>query len=1028
MACPPVGNGICKNSKFKSTISSINKTGFVELINDKKGFSTRATKIFNYFSRGVIDFNKKIEPETIITFYIRVFYVIDNNKSLSYKMEILNDDNPRKVLIKDLRFNSLQEFADSSIAIDLLDKSQIQGLVNKIKSLLNKKLEKQIVSAPPPKSNNPTQTTALRASQGGLNAPAQTQAQAPASGGTQATSPGASTTQGQTAAVAPTSDKIDASLASLQDTGYLNTSKPKNFPLIDQPNGSYKPLSEVSRFVFDSANASDTYAIAPEENVRNNSNNIKFSQSNRKYFGANLAVLNKLESVDFKSGFDKQDYIAYLIPYGTPGIASNPSQTVSTQIPGADSLIRPGLAGANTAKGNGEVVAKNNSAAFDLFKSASIAFSLSSAVENTENLSVSELDKVYTFQWNSLLNKEKQSEIEAASQLIINTIKNIYDKDKYPGYEKIIKDKKLRLKPIESEYQKIISNLGKSLSSLSKKVVIADTFQPDIFGSQNFVTDPTNQFNLPTDSYKFNVKEATENFNKSKQLIEDVASGKAKFSSVVFTGKSADPTPVNNKDAGVTGVDPSLKIWQFLYNPQSITIDVKADYAESNTWGATDDGQSGQSVLWQRNKNPVMRLDEVVLNGFIHGKKVAQLEEGLFALLMSRDGPGQIEPTVWEFVWGRRRFGPCIINDIQVVEKQWEAGEVLTATVSFTLTQIPKWQIIDSTVKFYDPTAMGTFAAPPEQQTAPSSTSDTQPSGTTDAEQKANAPGGGGKSDPCRAVFNNTLDNAIGKKSVVNYLFACSKKTNPPIDLYKNLINSKDLDSEIENILSKLNAQCNTFEGGKTPAGISTPQQGEEYKKQAKPTLKQAYKEAVLCKNRNKDRSERRSPRSVNNLLEKLYKGTEFKLSGTSFTSFRTGEEVFKYYESCIDQALIIYNKGSRQSLSEGLATYLNFDKPFDSKRFLNFRKNYSDLTGNLLFAPEDRRLSFQSETRRLFQGFWLFLIVNMKRKDLNIPVTSSNLITRADYYIQVKLDSNRIPIGYSVELGNGKKVIRDFQ
>lgn len=997
MTCPPIGDSICKNSKFKPTISSQDKEGF-------KSFFKKKYKLKQEISSARYKIKYK---EVMLLFYYR----INNRKEVGYKIQTFAgvSNYEKYPLGGPATYVSLNDFRSGS-AQSNFTASVLNQIISDIKNNLGAILNKSIQST---QQTQPSKPTPKRENRGTTPAPRNTDSSARgATGPTSST--GTSTSTQQSPATVPGSGATGA-IGALQDTGYLNTSRPKDFPLINQPNGQYKPLSEVSRFVFDASLASSPIDIEREYVLETNTsedNRVtgRYSNTNRKRFGANLAVLNKLESVEFHEGKvsdDKRDYIAYLIPYGSPGIESNPSSTVSTQVPAPDSSVPVGpnnIPGISTLKGDSKIISEKNPEAFDLFISAQILTSIRDEVK----LSREELTKIYTKQWMDLIDSKQ-------NDLIIDSIDIIYSQENYPNNKNEIIKNRLRLQPLL--YKKIISNLERDLNSLSKK----ETPKNILSAQQNLDVSQITQADIKSTSFKINRESSVAAFNNTLNpdlffLNPDspnitfgyiVMENSNRFNTMTITGRSADPVESSNKkDAGTSGIDPSLKVWQFLYNPQSITIDVKADYAESNTWGATDDGQSGQSVIWQRNRNPVMRLDEVVLNGYIHGKKVGQLEEGLFALLMSRDGPGQIEPTVWEFVWGKRRFGPCIINNIQVVEKQWEAGEVLTATVSFELTQIPKWQIIDSTVKFYDPTAMATFASAPTGEGAAGAsgaTTDGGGGGGSAATTSSDSPGGGGREDPCRASFNGIIDGARSK-SISNYLFKCSKLTSPRIDLYKDTTpknKEEKVDNLITSILDKLDKQCNSFNGGKTPI-ISTQKEGEEYKKQGFAVLKEAVKERERCVNQSKLRGKSVSPAQVKDLLKSAYEGSKF--DSFSFGLLYDPNKFTNYYES-------VYNRVSNYFSIDDLA------KRIDINSFIIFSKTdgkWNSSSKNRkcriktirdkYFSNKD---SLLQETKTCHQQIWLVILQEMSKKNIVFDSSVSKNFTNTDIFIELFLSKN---------------------
>jgi hypothetical protein len=149
--------------------------------------------------------------------------------------------------------------------------------------------------------------------------------------------------------------------------------------------------------------------------------------------------------------------------------------------------------------------------------------------------------------------------------------------------------------------------------------------------------------------------------------------------------------PKNSSSGGLQGE----MMWQFLFNPSELELDAGPEFKSAETWAVSDKANSGQPLHWSHNKNAQLKFNSVLLNGFVFGRKVEELEQGLIELFMARDGVGQHGPHVLEFVWGKRTFGPCVIKSIVVKEKMWDEGEVVNAELSFTLEQVPEWTIND---------------------------------------------------------------------------------------------------------------------------------------------------------------------------------------------------------------------------------------------------------------------------------------------------------------------------------------------
>jgi hypothetical protein len=176
-------------------------------------------------------------------------------------------------------------------------------------------------------------------------------------------------------------------------------------------------------------------------------------------------------------------------------------------------------------------------------------------------------------------------------------------------------------------------------------------------------------------------------------------------------------------EGGAAGVPPGA--WQFLFNPSELALSVAPTYKETNTWGVEGDANGGQPLHWTNNKNPELKFNKVLLNGYVFGRQVESLEQGLIELFMKNpSGNSSHGPQVLEFVWGQRSFGPCVIKDIQINEKMWDNGLLVNADVSFTLVKVPEWSINDGQVSVYDSSTIDPLVTP---EATPNNTPPSEP-------------------------------------------------------------------------------------------------------------------------------------------------------------------------------------------------------------------------------------------------------------------------------------------------------------
>lgn len=177
-----------------------------------------------------------------------------------------------------------------------------------------------------------------------------------------------------------------------------------------------------------------------------------------------------------------------------------------------------------------------------------------------------------------------------------------------------------------------------------------------------------------------------------------------------------------------TPVVPPPETWQFLFNPSQISLSVGPNFKETETWGVGDEPNAGKPLHWTSYKNPQLKFSKVLLNGYVFGRKVEELEQGLIELFMKNPtNDAKHGPRVLEFVWGKKTFGPCVIKDVRVNQKMWDEGLLVNAEVDFTLERVPEWTINDGQVSTYDPSAQNTIIKPAQNQSTSTSTQSPAP-------------------------------------------------------------------------------------------------------------------------------------------------------------------------------------------------------------------------------------------------------------------------------------------------------------
>lgn len=183
-------------------------------------------------------------------------------------------------------------------------------------------------------------------------------------------------------------------------------------------------------------------------------------------------------------------------------------------------------------------------------------------------------------------------------------------------------------------------------------------------------------------------------------------------------------------------------IWQFLYNPENLKYSISPQYAQASTWG----NPQGSPVHWSGNDNEKLSFSKIILNGYMFGRKVETLIQGIRDLVKVVEGGSQQSPPVLEFIFGKKYFGPCVMENISITENMWDGGETVAAELSFDLRKIPDWIVNDGYVSIFDPTGQPVVTAPTRINTDPTPTEDA-PAGDTETTEET-APGDSNSNKP----------------------------------------------------------------------------------------------------------------------------------------------------------------------------------------------------------------------------------------------------------------------------------------
>lgn len=136
---------------------------------------------------------------------------------------------------------------------------------------------------------------------------------------------------------------------------------------------------------------------------------------------------------------------------------------------------------------------------------------------------------------------------------------------------------------------------------------------------------------------------------------------------------------------GVQQTESEQIVWRFLANPSKLEFSRSAKYNEAATFAAPKQDQH-----YHLSTGRTLKINEILFDLWQHGKSIQPTLDGIELLLEAKLGEGNFAPPVLSFVWGQRRFAPCVLTEVSWVETGWHGGEPARAALSITLLEIPK--------------------------------------------------------------------------------------------------------------------------------------------------------------------------------------------------------------------------------------------------------------------------------------------------------------------------------------------------
>ncbi|AEZ65738.1 virion structural protein and packaging [Cyanophage S-TIM5] len=493
------------------------------------------------------------------------------------------------------------------------------------------------------------------------------------------------------------------SIENLTKKGLLEEQAKNQPPISDNQGSSPAAGLETPYYVYGENSSANTYPVSFAQNL----------------FGANTDVVAPLEKINFESSFDGslQNAIAYIVPWKRTGFNSRtPANPTATDTPASQNIFDVGLDLGIDLKF--EPPADMS----DLYGGTGIGTTgdpLSSPnFFSSDNNLPSFLGDTTPPKWDTDQSKWYDGSTDYQVNTQIYTPTTDVKGNKPPTQDQQAAQEKQ--KALGSEIP-----IGLQQGILAGTSFLAGSLLQDNPQLSSIVGTGINQvagsvFNVPTGPIYVGNENGIVN-----QVISGASSLAALFGVNIPRGLTTtvrpDRQPNTPKDFNLN-VIPSNRTdgaWQFLFNPSELGLSLGPKYSESETWGVMDAKESGTPLQFQRMSNPKLKFSGIKLNGYVFGRQVEDLEQGLFKLLMTAGGAdngASAGPQVLEFVWGKKTFGPCVIKDISITEKMWDNGLLVNADLNFTLEKIPEWTVNDGQVSVYAPYTQPTQTAPEEQK------------------------------------------------------------------------------------------------------------------------------------------------------------------------------------------------------------------------------------------------------------------------------------------------------------------------
>ena len=126
-------------------------------------------------------------------------------------------------------------------------------------------------------------------------------------------------------------------------------------------------------------------------------------------------------------------------------------------------------------------------------------------------------------------------------------------------------------------------------------------------------------------------------------------------------------------------------VWKFLINPATLRYSRSAQYSDTQTFAARV-----QDLQYFLTNGETLDISNVLMDSWHDGKSLQPLIDGLNKLMEAKVEDGKFSPPVLSFIFGSKRFAPCVLTQVSRDEAGWLGGDPAIAQISMTLKQLPE--------------------------------------------------------------------------------------------------------------------------------------------------------------------------------------------------------------------------------------------------------------------------------------------------------------------------------------------------